>query len=500
MTLQSSAPPASPRTRRLTQIAALALAAALVGCISMAPHYARPPLPVQSSWGPEAAIAPTTPAAQLDWRDYFADERLRALIAQALVTNRDLRIAVARVEEARANYGIQRADQFPNFAVGADFARSRTPADLSLTGRPLTISQYQVVLALSTWEIDFWGRVRNLKEAALESYLSSDAARRAVTLSLISQVAQTYLSLRDLDERIAIATETIDSRAESLRISRRRLEVGAISKLNMTEVTVLWQQALALETQLEQQRAAQLHALQLLVGAPVDFPASQSRGRDADLMRELQPGLPSALLENRPDIISAEHALLSANANIGAARAAFFPQITLIGSAGTASTDLSGLFRTGSGAWTFAPSITLPIFQGGRLVSNLDLAKARHVEAVAQYEQTIQSAFRDVADALSARRWLASQVEILEATQATQTERARLAKLRYDSGAATFLEVLDAQRDLLDIEQEVVATRYALLTSQVNLYTALGGGSQPLAAAPVAVTSDAAPAAAPPAQ
>jgi len=474
---------------------ALALAVLLGGCISMAPPDTRPPLPVRASWEPDAAAQPAAAsAAALDWRDYFADPTLRELIAQALDNNRDLRVAAARVAQAYAAYGIQRADLFPSLAGVAGDTRQRVPGDLNLTGRPVISSQYQVGLALSPWELDFWGRVRNLKDAALDSYLASEASQRAVGQGLITQVAQTYLALRELDERIMLARRTIDSRAESLRIFRRREQVGSASRLELTEVTTLWQQARTLAAQLEQERAAQAHALELLVGRPVDMAPATGLIDDAELMRELAPGLPSALLENRPDILAAEHQLRAANANIGAARAAFFPQITLTGSLATASADLSGLFRGGSLAWNFAPSITLPIFQGGRLRANLALTEAQRAEAVAQYERTIQGAFRDVADALSARRWLAEQVDILQATQAAQAERARLAKLRYDHGAAAFLEVLDAERDLLAVEQQAVQSRRALLASRVSLYAALGGGGTAVDAA------RSAPAPAPPPQ
>lgn len=462
----------------------------LSGCLSLAPSYERPAAPVRDSWAADATTSTTPstdtpPAAQLDWHAYFADPRLQALITAALTNNRDLRASVARVEQARALYGIQRADLMPSLGAVGTETRQRLPADLSLLGRPYISSQYQVGLGLSTWELDFWGRVRNLKDAALDDYLATDASRRALELSVISQVAQAYLSLREYDERIALAKQTVDSRAESLRIFTRREQVGSTSKLDLTEVTTLWQQARALVAQLEQQRAAQAHALEVLVGTPVDVTplTGHQTVDDASLMRDLQPGLPSALLENRPDIIAAEYQLRGAHANIGAARAAFFPQITLTGSVGTASASLDGLFKGGSATWTFTPSISIPLFQGGRLVNNLDLAEARRVEAVANYEKAIQGAFRDVADALSAREWLAQQVTILQATQDAQAERARLAKLRYDHGAAAFLEVLDAQRDLLVIEQQVVQTRRALLSARVSLYTALGGGSQQMPAA-----------------
>nr|WP_240039739.1 efflux transporter outer membrane subunit [Achromobacter aloeverae] len=468
----------------------------LSGCVSLAPEYRQPPLPVRASW--DVPAAPGDAVATLGWSDYFGDPRLRALIENTLANNRDLRIAAARVEQARAAYGIQRADLYPWFAAGATGTRQRVPGDLNLSGQPQVSSQYQVALGMSEWELDLWGRVRDLSTAALQDYFAADDTRRAATLSLINQTAQNYLGLRDLQERLDLARQTVATRAESLRIFELRHRVGSASKLELTETMTLWQQARALVTQLEQQRAAQAHALELLTGSPVPVDYAQGPGDDEGMMRDLAPGLPSALLENRPDIVAAEHQLKGAHASIGAARAAFFPRIALTGAAGTASADLDGLFKGGSGMWTFTPSITLPIFQGGALRNNLDLAQARRVEAVAQYEKTIQAAFRDVADALSARDWLARQVEILGATHAAQAERARLAKLRYDHGSSSFLEVLDAQRDLLAVQQQEVESRYALLISRANLYAALGGGSLTLAPADAATPADGGGAGAPP--
>ena len=446
----------------------------------MAPPYAPPPLPVAAQY-PETDPAGAH-AADIAWQAYFADARLQALIAQALASNRDIRIAALRVEEARAAYGIQRAEQFPTIALGASGSRARVPGDLSVTGRPMTSAQYQTGLNVSAWELDFWGRVRSLKDSALQTLLASDEARRAVGVALVAQVANGYLGLRELDERVALARATVDSRAESLRIFTRRFEVGSISKLDLTQVETLLSQALSLSAQLEQARAVQAHALAQLVGGPVDLTPDARRFDDASVLQPLHAGLPSALLTQRPDLMAAEHQLRAAQANIGAARAAFFPTISLTAAYGTASAELSGLFDSGSGAWNFAPRLVLPIFDAGRIRANMDLAEVRRDVAVANYEKSVQGAFREVADALSNRRWLALQVDIGKTTLAAQSERARLAKLRYDNGAAPYLEVLDAQRDLLTVEQQLVQTRRALLSSQVSLYAALGGGA-PVAAA-----------------
>ena len=415
--------------------------------------------------------------AVIGWRDYFIDPQLQSLIEQALKNNRDLRTAVLRVEEARAMYGIQRSELFPSVDAQAGVDRSRTPADLSISGKPLIASQYQVALGMASWEIDFWGRIRSLQDAALENYLATDAARRAVSIELVAQVANAYLALRGLEERIVLARRTIASRQESLRIVTRRVEVGSTSRLNQTEVKTLLTQAQQLGIQLELARAVQFNALTLLVGAPVELTPEPGPLEELAKFPEIRAGLPSDLLTQRPDIIAAEHRLRAANANIGAARAAFFPRIALTSSFGTASAELDGLFAAESHAWLFSPSISLPIFDGGLRKNNLSLAEARRDLAVTNYERTVQVAFRDVSDALSAQAWLTRQVTIAETALATQVERARLSQLRYDNGASAFLDVLDAQRDLLDAEQQLVQTRRSLLSSHVNLYAALGGGS-----------------------
>jgi multidrug efflux system outer membrane protein len=442
----------------------------------MAPPYEAPPLPVSEVYGGNGTEQGVS-AAAIGWRAYFSDPHLQALITGALDNNRDLRIAMGRVEETRALYGIQRAQQFPAIGAQAGADRSRIPADLSMTGEPVQGTQYQVELGLASWEIDFWGRIRNLKEAALENYLASDAARRAAAMALVAQVANSYLSLREMDERLVLARRTIASRTESLRIYTRRVQVGSTSGLDLTQVQTLLTQAQALGAQLEQLRAANAQALTLLVGTPVDLPPRPDSGGEQLVLNELRPGLPSELLTQRPDIVAAEHQLKASHANIGAARAAFFPSVSLTGSFGTASAELNGLFASGSHAWIFSPTISLPIFDGGLRRNNLSLTEARRDLAVASYEKTVQVAFREVADALSARHWLSEQMTIAGTALSVQTERARLTQLRYESGASAFFEVLDAQRDLLSAEQQLVQVRRALLTSRVSLYAALGGGA-----------------------
>ena len=338
-------------------------------------------------------------------------------------------------------------------------------------------AEYRAEVGLSSWELDLWGRVRNLKQSALEQWLATEAGYLSAELALVAQVADGYIGLRELDERLARARRSVETRQESQRIFTRRYQVGAVSKLELAQVQALLAAAQSLQLQLEQQRATQLHALGLLVGAhPGPLPA-QTPFEQAAILAGIAPGLPSQVLLGRPDVIAAEHQLRAANADIGAARAAFLPKISLTGSFGSASAQLDGLFDSGSRAWTFAPVLSLPIFSGGRLRANLDLSQVRRDIAVAEYEKTLQTAFREVADALAGQHWLSERLVVQQAALQAQTERARLAELRYANGSTTYLEVLDAQRDLLDAEQQVVQVQRALLSSQVALYAALGGGA-----------------------
>ena len=456
----------------------LAFIAVLGGC-SLAPIYERPSLPTAAAYpGVKASQTKVKQdALQLGWREFFTDDRLRELIGQALENNRDLRIAVQRVEEVRGLYGIQRADLLPGISAGAMGSRSRVPFDLSPTGSSITSDQYQVTLNLSSWELDFWGRVRNLTTAALETYLATEEAQRAIVVSLIAQVANTYLLERELDERIVIAQQTLATREDSYRIARRRYEVGYASKLDAVQAETILNQARADRASLMRLRDQNLNALTLLVGAPViAFTTEPLSMSGSGFVQEISAGLPSDLLINRPDILAAEHRLKASNANIGAARAAFFPRIMLTGYMGTASIELKGLFGSDSGIWSFSPSVTLPIFDGGRNRANLDVSEARRNLAIADYERTIQGAFREVADTLAERRWLTEQLAAQQATLVAQTERTRLAGLRYQNGAAPYLEVLDAERDRFSAQQALVQLRRALLATSVNLYAALGGG------------------------
>ncbi len=479
----------TPMPHHSFRLAACAAAMLISGCASMAPPHERPSVDVPAAYAhdtPPDARVPSATAA-LGWRGYFTDPALTRLIEQALANNPDLRTAVLRVQEAQAAYGVQRSARVPTVGVGLDATRAHTPADLSLSSNAATGSQYQAGLGISSWEIDFWGRIASLNDAALQSFLATDAARHAVSVALVAQVANAYLGLRELDERLRLAQASETSQRESLRIFTRRLEVGSASRLELTQVETLLTQAESLVVQVQQQREAQSLALGVLLGDPSGTPVvpEGSAPFDVHLLAPLAPGLPSDLLNNRPDVVAAEHQLRGANANIGAARAAFFPRISLTAFGGSASTELDRLFRGASRAWSFAPSLSLPIFDGGRNRANLDLAEVRKNLAVVQYEQTVQNAFRDVADALSAQHWLQQQVGVQERALAAQRERARLSRLSYDHGASSFLDVLDAERNLISAGQQLVQTRRALLSSRVALYAALGGGSQHVGDAPL---------------
>ena len=467
----------SMSSQRAARVLCLALGIGLAGCAPMTPPASPVALPVPAAYPERPADAAATVALPA-WQDFYADPDLRRVIALALDNSRDLRTAVLRVNEAAAAYGIQRAGLAPVVNGSVEGTRAQVPPAQSPTGRPLLGNQFQAGIGLSDWELDLWGRLRSLNEAAQDTWLAADANRRAATASLVAQVADAYLGVREVDERLALARETLASRDESVRIFRRRYDLGAASRLNVTQVELLRQQAAAQVAQLEQARAQGRALLDLLVGTPVTLEAPAGALGTAPLARDLDPGLPSDLLLERADLAAAERQLAAARANVGAARAAFFPRISLTAAFGTASTSLDTLFDSETRAWRFTPSLALPIFNGGRLKGQLAVAQVRTDLAVAQYERTIQVAFRDVADALAARRWLGDQAEALRATLALQGERARLARLRYENGSAAYLEVLDAERERFGAEQQLVQLRRQQLSARVALYRALGGGAR----------------------
>lgn len=452
-----------------------ALGAVLLAGCSLAPEYQRPEPPVATAW-PEDAAPGSRPVADLDWRTYFADPQLQQVIADALDYNRDLRIAVARVAEARALYGISRADRLPNLDLSFSRAGAHVPADLSSTGGELTTQRHDVAVSLLSFELDFWGRVANLTTAAKASYLATEEAQRAFRLSLIADVANAWLTLLEMNERSALAEQSVASREQTLKLISRRREVGIAGDLDVLAADGAYQAARADLANLERQQAAAANALTALVGKPLNNLSTPARLTAPGLVGDLAAGIPSEVLLRRPDVLAAEQRLIAANANIGAARAAFLPRIALTGSFGSASRALDGLFAANSDAWTFQPSLRLPLFDFGRTAANVDVAEARKVVAVADYEKTLQQAFREVADLLVARDRLSRQLAASVAAEQAQTERQRIVDARYEAGIASYLEVLDAQRELFTAQQTVVATRRSLLSTAAQLYKALGGG------------------------
>lgn len=454
------------------KIIAIILFAALGGC-SLTPTYQRPEAPVPAAWPVSAKSVGVH--AMPDWQVYFPDPRLQTLILAALQNNRDLRIATARIDEARAQYGIQQAAQLPNVNLNAQRTASLSPASTSFTGKPFQAQRYDVNASLVSFELDFWGRVRSLNAAAKASYLSTESARRAFRLSLISDVANAYLSVLELQERTVLAATTARGRSEMRALISKRRDAGIAGDLDVLQAEGAYQAALADQANLERQQAAAENLLRLLVG---QMPASLPDGRklaDQGMTNELIAGLPSDVLLQRPDVLAAEQRLIASNASIGAARAAFFPTISLTGSVGTASRQLSGLFGAGSDAWSFQPALVLPLFDAGRSSANLDVAHARHVIAVAEYEKTIQQAFREVADLLSARASLRDQLGAQQANAKAQRQRQVLVGARYQAGVANHLELLDAERDANTAEQGELQVLRAQLVTATQLYKALAG-------------------------
>ena len=461
------------------------IALSLASC-SLAPSYQRPELPVPNQWpthkkvgaGDTAAQEPqdaTTAVQPIGWRDFFTDPGLQRLIEAALDHNRDMRIAIARVEEAQAQYGIAHADRLPTVNLGVAQSAARTPAQLSPTRQTQTNHRYDVNLGMTAFELDFWGRVKSLDAAALANYLATTEAREAFRLSLIADVANAYYSLQEFDERRLLAQATLENRANSLRLISKRRDVGLASDLEFLTANAAYESARAELANLERNQRLASNALALFVGTVTqDLPPSRLL-IDQGKLPTLPVSVPSEALLRRPDVRSAEQRLLAANANIGAARAAFFPRIGLSLAFGTASRTFSGLFDAGTGAWSFAPSLVEPLFDSGRTQASVSLAETRKVIAVAEYEKTIQQAFREVADALAARDQLSEQLSALNVTEKSQTERLKLVDARYRAGVSSYLELLDAQRDAFAAQQSAIQVRSAMLTAAARLYKALGG-------------------------
>ncbi len=453
---------------RLTTLAAAAL---LAGCMNLAPRYERPAAPVAERFplAPEsAASAPA--AADLDWQAFFGDERLKRLIAIALANNRDLRIAALNIEATRAQAAVRDADRWPTLNAG--LTGSRTP-----TAAGGINSIYTAGLQVTAYELDLFGRLRNLSDAAAAQVLASEEARKAVQISLVAALANAHIALAADDALLEVTRQTLATREESARLVKLRFDNGASSELDWRQAESLLEAARASLALATRQRALDENALVLLLGQPLpaDLPAALPVETSAGLA-ELPVGLPSEVLLRRPDVRQAEQQLIAANASIGAARAAFFPRISLTGSAGVASGHLSDLFKSGHSAWSFAPALIQPLFDAGRNQGNLDLAKANRDIAVAQYERAIQASFREVADALAGRATLGEQLSAQRRQLEAEQARSRLVELRWRNGAASSLELLDAQRSLFTAQQSLLQLQAQSAQNLATLYKVLGGG------------------------
>jgi outer membrane protein, multidrug efflux system len=465
-------------SHRVTPFAApcaLLAAALLSACGALAPEYKRPAAPVPADFGFKGDAAGAPLATDLAWQSFFADTRLRGLIDTALQNNRDLRIAVLNIEQARAQFEVRRADRLPT--VNGVVAASRQSEGPNL---------YTAGVAVSAYELDLFGRVKNLGDTAFAQSVGAEEARKATHIALVAAVANTWLALLADDELLELTQQTLATRTESLRLTKLKFDNGASSELDFRLAESLAEAARATQAQLQRQRKQDENALGLLLGQalPAELLQRQPGGLAATtLAPDLAAGVPSDVLARRPDIRQAEQQLIAANANIGAARAAFFPRISLTGSFGSASAELSGLLGAGSFGWTFAPQLLMPLFDAGRNQANLATARVARDIAVAQYEKSIQVAFREVADALAGRATLVEQSRAQQAQASAEAVRYKLADLRFRNGAASSLDVLDAQRSVFAAQQAAIQTRLALLQNQVTLYKALGGGWSEVATA-----------------
>ncbi|WP_454763952.1 efflux transporter outer membrane subunit [Cupriavidus campinensis] len=494
--------------RYLTPLLPLALAAC-----TLEPTYQRPEAPVPQEWptgpayqsgapgtpqAPGQAQPQAAPAASLGWEDFFTDARLRRLIELALANNRDLRIATLSIDQARAQYRIQRAAQFPKIDGGAGFNSSRISSDLRPPGQDPVINAWSAGVGFNAFELDLFGRVRSLKHEALEQYLAIEEVRRSAQISLVAEVASAYLTLQADQELLKISQDTLKVQQDAAEMISRSKRAGGMAQIDMHRAQTQLETARVGVEQYTRQVAQDENALALLIGGqiPADLPPPQPF-QNTSFVAELPAGLPSSLLEQRPDIMAAEHRLKAANANIGAARAAFFPNISLTASVGVASSTLAGLFSSGM-AWIFAPQMSIPIFNAGENKARLTVAEVQKDINVATYEKTIQGAFREVADGLASRGTYDRQTAAQEALSKDISETRRLSEMRFKNGVDDYFAVFDAQRQLYTAQQTLVTIRLARLTSRVGLYKALGGGwTQSTVATRPDTPAAAAPAAAP---
>lgn len=454
---------------------ALALTGSVLasGC-SFIPKLELPAAAVPAHFPAASEQSGATAAADIPWQQFFTDARLQQVIGLALENNRDLRVAVLNIEKARAQYQIQRSALFPEVGIGGTVQRAPNQS----TGGYANV--FSAGLTLPSWEIDFWGRIASLKDQALAQYLATEEGRKAAQISLVASVANAWLGLQADEELLAISRRTLSTREESIKLTKLRFDAGASSELDYRQAQSLTEDARATLARQTRQRDLDINALTLLVGqtVPEELLSSLTGQRLQDLpaLADIPSGLPSELMLRRPDIRQAEQSLIAANASIGAARAAFFPNISLTASAGFASPELSDLFKSQSRAFTISPSLYLPIFNAGRNRANLEAAQAGQQIAAAQYEKSIQTAFREVSDALVSRQSLLDQLNAQQRQLEAETVRLKLSDLRYTNGVASYLDLLDAQRSMFALEQAVVQIRLTQLQNQVNLYKVLGGG------------------------
>ena len=468
--------------RRVFNKLALLPAGLLAGCMNLAPNYQPPAAPVPAAWTSLPATSESSTASALDtgWRDFFTDERLRNVVALALANNRDLKVAALNIERARAQYNISRADLYPTLNAGADGSRTRTPASTASSGKSSVSNRFSADLSFTSYEIDFFGRVKNLNEAALQDFFQTEENRRSTQISLVASVANAWLTLAADLQRLQLARNTLDSQRRSYSLVERAHALGAQSGLALAQSQSTVDAARADVAEFDGQVERDRNALALLVGAtpPAEWlPLENTLLPEQSAARLMAPpaGLPSSVLQQRPDVLAAEHALRASNADIGAARAAFYPRIALTGSAGTASPTLSGLFQGANRAWSFGPSISIPIFDGGANRAGLKAAEVQRDIQIATYEKTLQTAFREVADALAARRTLAERLAAQQSLVAATSRSFELSQALFKSGSGSYLDVLDAQRSLYAVQQSLIGL---LLTEQANrlsLYKVLGG-------------------------
>ncbi|MFS0828373.1 AdeC/AdeK/OprM family multidrug efflux complex outer membrane factor [Pseudomonas phoenicis] len=458
----------------------LAVTAFILGGCSLIPDYQRPeaPVPAQFPQGPaySPAESANVAAAEQGWRQFFTDPALQQLIQTSLENNRDLRVAALNIDAYRAQYRIQRADLLPAVSAEGAGTRQRLPDDLSPSGQSTISSQYSATLGVSAYELDLFGRVRSLSEQALETYLSSEEARRSTQIALVASVANAYYAWQADQAQLKLTQDTLKAYEQSLSLTQRASDVGVSSALDLSQARTAVEGARVKLAQYQRLVAQDVNSLAVLIGTGIPNNLPEPLKLDADQLSEVPAGLPSDLLQRRPDIQEAEHLLKAANANIGAARAAFFPRISLTANAGTLSPDMGGLFSGGSGTWLFQPQISLPIFNGGALRASLDYAKIQKDINVARYEKTIQTAFQEVADGLTARKTYKEQLQAQRDLVAANQDYYRLAERRYRIGIDSNLTFLDAQRSLFSVQQALITDRLSQLTSEVNLYKALGGG------------------------